>query len=211
MKESAQYDFYDRQTKSLNPIRRWWHQKRRDIIYDMVNSEYIGGEIVDLGCGNCCWNYRKQFNVTGIDINLSALEYAEKIGRINKYHCGDIVHTELPDSSVSLVVTSEVLEHISAPESYLTEIWRILETDGRLVITVPYDTTFSLWRPLFSLQCVLKGDIGKDEYYKGRCGHIHAFNELKLFNLLRSNGFRPIRLYVMWKMTLCCIAMKEIE
>lgn len=51
----------------------------------------------------------------------------------------DIMQTGLKDSSVDIVITEDVLEHVPDLEKALEEIQRILKTDGFHIFTVPYD------------------------------------------------------------------------
>ena len=210
MNESTRSDFYDRQVESHNPIRRAWHRGRRDMISGLVKIYYHGGRIADFGCGNCTWNYQRHYQVIGVDSNFEALLYAKREGRIVYGDCYNVIKTGLPDSSVGLIVTSEVMEHVEDTNAFLSEIKRVLDNKGYLIITVPYDTAFSLWKPLFALQCLWHGGIRGDGYYKQHCGHIHHFNRINIVESLYDNGFDVIELSVYWGMTLCCVAQKEI-
>jgi SAM-dependent methyltransferase len=207
--DSGCADFYDIQAKSPNPIRRWWHRARRELIYKTVGDNYDGGLLADFGCGNCTWNYRGDYNVVGVDKNQDTLVYALKRNRLAYIQCADITHTLLIGGSIGMVVSSEVMEHIPDTPAYLGEIHRVLRPGGRFILTVPCDTTVSFWRPLFAIQCYIKGQLFKDPYYIGACGHIHHFSKRKLQTILEQNGFRVIRLTVHWGMTLCCVAQKE--
>ena len=207
--DSASDDFYDRQLNSPNPIRRWWHNGRRDLIHGLVKKYYNGGVIADLGCGNCTWNYRHDFDVVGIDLNFESLEYAMHKNRIHYQVCADVTDTKLRAGSIDLLVSSEVIEHIPNTEKYLQEARRILSDTGVFVLTLPYDTLLSLWQPLFAAQCFLKGNIQHDPYYIGACGHIHHFNKPKLMQRLTQNGFSVKEIGVYCGMTLYCVLFKK--
>lgn len=182
-------DFYEKQTRSLNPLRKWFHVSRYTKTRDMVERLYRKGmKIVDLGCGNCVWNAGK-IPVMGIDFNRGMLERAKKAGRLKGYCVGDISKTGLKTGTVDLVVISEVLEHVPNYVETLGEIRRILKPGGKLLITVPYDTLFSLWKPLFALQCFLQGYVFGQEAYRKKCGHINRFSPKSLGRLLEGNGF----------------------
>lgn len=208
MADSIQKNFYDIQADSPNPIRRWWHRGRRELIHGLVDKYYRGGRIVDLGCGNCTWNYNCQYDVIGVDINENALEYCLTEGRIISYICNKVTSTGLRDGYSDLLVSSEVMEHIPDTVAYLDEVKRLLSKDGIFILTLPYDTNLSLWRPLFALQCFWQGSIKGDTYYKNRCGHIHHYNKRKLQNKVFSHGFAIKEIGVFNLMTLFCVMEK---
>lgn len=208
-KDSASEAFYDNQLKSPNLIRRWWHNGRRELIYSLVSKYYNSGFIADLGCGNCTWNYRKDFNVIGIDINKQSLIYAMQKGRISTQICSDVIHANLASGSISMLVSSEVMEHIPDTDKYLQEVFRLLADNGIFILTLPYDANISLWKPLFALQCFLKGFIQRDPYYIGKCGHIHHYNKRKLISRLSHSGFKIKEIGIYYGMTLYCVAYKE--
>ena len=211
LNDSSRNDFYDKQLQSPNIIRRCWHNGRRILIHRLVAKYYNGGVIADLGCGNCTWNYRSDYIVTGIDKNREALRYAINQKRIAHSVCADVVDTGLQDGVVQLLVSSEVMEHIPDTDGYLKEVYRLLSNNGIFIVTLPYDTCCSLWKPLFALQCFLKGNMQRDPYYINKCGHIHHYGKKKLKNRLRLIGFKVKEIGVYYGMTLYCVAYKEVE
>lgn len=172
MKES----FYDDQTKSLNPVRSWFHKTRHQTILQLVQKYHRGGKIADLGCGNCVWNADKQFDVTGIDKDKASLDYTKVLGRIQDSIASDITDIPLSSDTYELIVASEVIEHIKDYLKALKEAVRILKSNGHLIISVPYDTNLSLWKPLFTVQCFYQGTVRGDDYYKQKCGHVNHFS-----------------------------------
>lgn len=208
MVDSASQDFYDRQLNSPNPIRRWWHNSRRELIHRLVKKYYTFGFVVDLGCGNCTWNYRGEFPAVGVDKNREALIYAFHQQRIMSMVCCDITDTQMRDGSAKLIVSSEVMEHIPDTDRYLEEIHRLLSPDGIFILTLPYDTFISAWKPLFAAQCFLKGFVQHDAYYINKCGHIHHYDKPKLAKRLKQSGFGIKELGVYYGMTLYCVAVK---
>ena len=201
--------FYDNQTKSANPIRSWWHKTRHKTILELVTKYNDGGQIADLGCSNCTWNYGRTFKkVIGIDKNKAALDYAQKLGRIQQSYTCDLANTPLPNNSCSLVILSEVLEHTKSPEQVLDEAKRILDWNSYLIVSVPYDTNLSLWKPLFTLQCIYWGNIKGSKYYKQHCGHIHHFSPASLKRILEDAGFDIHKLFSIKRFTIFAVAQK---
>ena len=193
--EQVDADFYLKQKNSLNPVRRWFHRNRYRNILKMVNEEYIEGmAIVDLGCGSCEWNEDK-LPVIGIDYNKSMLTQGIEQGNLSKMIIGDIENKNFDDNSVDIVIISEVLEHINNYDSFLTRIHNMLKPNGVLIISVPYDTLFSLWRPLFAIQCFIQWNLLKQEVYKNAIGHVNNFSPEKLKKLLVDDKFKVERMF----------------
>jgi 2-polyprenyl-3-methyl-5-hydroxy-6-metoxy-1,4-benzoquinol methylase len=202
-------DYYDNLAHSLNPLRRWWNVSRQDQVAKLVKAYYHGGTIIDLGCGDVLWNNKLKLPVLGVDLNPDALSYAHKIGRITSSLCCDINRLiPLPDNTANLIVCSEVLEHIASPILLLNNIHRLLKINGHLIASVPYDTAFSLWQPLFALQCWWSGRVDGDKYYQQKCGHINHYSP-QSFKKLLSLRFTVEVLYSFHRLTIFAVAKKE--
>lgn len=77
--------------------------------------------------------------VIAVDLNQKMLNIIDErandanIGNIETL-LGDLDNLNIPDSSVDLVVLSQVLHHIPAPEKAFSEITRILKPNGKLML-----------------------------------------------------------------------------
>jgi ubiquinone/menaquinone biosynthesis C-methylase UbiE len=106
-----------------------------------------GEVVVDMGSGDgaLTW-YLAQSNGTGKTIGVEpeseGLRLAQKLN-IEK-NAGLVFlsnSTSLPTESVDVVVCAEVIEHVDDPEQLLSEIYRLLKPNGRLIITTPVRLT----------------------------------------------------------------------
>ncbi len=202
-------DFYDDQIRSLNPLRKWFHGNRYKIISDLVTAKFDNGmKIIDLACGSCNWN-TKGLDVFGMDWNENLLKNAKERGRLSNYKMGDICDTGLVDNSFDIAVASEVLEHIVNYDRLVREIKRILKPGGYAVISVPFDTVFSLWRHLFFLQCLFQGYILGKDYYRKSCGHINHFSPQTLAALFIRHDFMIDAEFDMRRFTIFLVAQKS--
>ena len=207
--QGLEEDFYDAQTRSLNPLRAWFHTKRFELVRGLVETYYKRGDIiVDLACGNCNWN-KNNLPVIGVDVSEKMLQYAYAQKRINKILIEECENVSLKGNSVTIIVLTEALEHMNNPEKVLQEINRILKKDGLLICTVPYDTNISLWKPLFKVQCFIQGYIFGKEYYKKEGGHVNHFSPKSLQMLLEKNKLRPIQMFDNKRFTIFTVAKKE--
>ncbi len=208
--EEVGYDFYDRQTKSLNPIRAWFHTTRYKILDSTVRKYYSESKkIVDLGSGSCEWNIGK-LPVTGVDLNKNMLEYAKSKGYLAEYKVSSIDEVDFEDNSIDIVVISEVLEHIKDYNALINEIRRILKPGGIVVATVPYDTVLSFWKPLFFVQCLIQGYVFGDKYYQDKCGHVHSFSPGNIRGIF-SEGFNIMEQFDMRRFTIFTVAQKAAD
>jgi ubiquinone/menaquinone biosynthesis C-methylase UbiE len=150
----------------------------------------------------------------GLDVDSRALESREKRDSVVKLHRIAIGESlPFPDSSFDAVTLIGVLEHIYRQDSLLAELYRVLEPDGSLIVSVPGQHLFSfldlgnlkfrfprLHRLYYTrrhgheeyLQRYVEGEnglIGDIEAEKG--WHEH-FSYPNLERLLRSNGFQVV-------------------
>ena len=102
---------------------------------------------VDLGCGDGPWfnllyqrGYISEFRpVYGVDLD------ANRLKRINaRFPWIQVIAEsaesvpEIPDNSIDFVISTMVMEHVFDEGKYLSEIHRILHTDGKAFITTVF-------------------------------------------------------------------------
>jgi ubiquinone/menaquinone biosynthesis C-methylase UbiE len=108
-------------------------------------SPYLSDSIIlDLGCGQL--PYVESFPETkvkefyGVDLSLESLRIARRNFKgafpliLVRYGVRKI---PFRDASVDMVVSSEVLEHLSHPKNYLQEIYRVMKKGGYLSLSTP--------------------------------------------------------------------------
>jgi SAM-dependent methyltransferase len=95
-----------------------------------------GNTLLDAGAGECKW--RDNFT----DCNYISLDY--KVGdRSWDYRHIDIEadlnkEIPMPDESVDIVISIQVLEHLSNPQQALKELSRVLRPGGHIFLTTPF-------------------------------------------------------------------------
>lgn len=108
---------------------------RKGLYYNLSSlGRKITGKTLDVGCGSK--PYEKLFNHslyiglefdTGIDSEKKVADY---------YYDGKIFPFD--ESEFDSVVTNQVLEHVFNPDEFISEINRVLKTNGKLLLTVPF-------------------------------------------------------------------------
>jgi len=91
--------------------------------------------LLDVGCGSM--PYRSLFSAA---TSYDGLEIDQPRNRANTNvtHWYDGTLFPIADKSYSGVICSQVLEHSFQPELLLSEIYRVLEPGGRLLMTIPF-------------------------------------------------------------------------
>lgn len=105
---------------------------------DTLQPEKPGGRLLDVGCGVGQVVARlteKGFEAHGVDVSEPNIERAKKFcPRCQLY---DGKRLPFPDQYFSSVGALNVLEHVDEPEAFLSELVRVTEPGGRLVISSP--------------------------------------------------------------------------
>ncbi|XHR26770.1 MAG: class I SAM-dependent methyltransferase [Chthoniobacteraceae bacterium] len=83
--------------------------------------------VLDFGCG--CSPYRSLFPCA----DYRRTDYLNMEGM--DYRIGEDERVPEEDSSFDIVLSTQVLEHVSKPKLYLEEAWRLLKPGGRLILT----------------------------------------------------------------------------
>lgn len=107
--------------------------------------KYIeGGRVLDIGCGN--GNYLRilrefGWDTFGIEPSETAAESGKKQFGLNIV-TGTVLDHKFPDNYFHVISMNHVLEHLHNPVQVLTEIKRIVRTDGTIAIRTPNMDSF---------------------------------------------------------------------
>lgn len=110
------------------------------LIKKTINNSQDKIKILDIGCGDGVLTYliQKEFPnaaVHGVDFSELAILLAKE--KINSkrltidFRQGSAYELPYLDNSIDVVISSDVIEHLSDTEKYLSEISRVLRTGGR--------------------------------------------------------------------------------
>ncbi|MDF5691751.1 class I SAM-dependent methyltransferase [Aquirufa aurantiipilula] len=155
--------------------------------------------LADYGCGNKPYEplfgpFVEQYIGLDLAINTKADVVVDPKGII-----------EMPDESVGFVLSTQVLEHVEDPTSYLKEACRILQKDGKLILSThgywmfhPDPTDFWRWTSA-GLQKIVKEAGFEIVYFEGILSRssmgLQLFQDGLLFKFPKS--IRPL-----WSMLL---------
>lgn len=158
-----------------------------------------GAEILDAGCGAgaiCHILYRDMGfkNIYGFDLSLSGIKVAQKKfpELVKNFFVHDCYEKTLPDNVPSIydvIISTEVIEHLSDPDLYLKNVSSWLKTGGSLVVSTPYHGY------LKNLAIVVLNKFDSHFNPSSRSGHIRFFSKKSLCGMLKRNGFKVVRFY----------------
>ena len=169
---SADYDA--RAYESVVPLQRYWQRRRYQVITTMAAG---ANRVLDVGCGSS--RIIGSGRMVGLDIVLAKLRYARRYG--NPLVHGSIFELPFKDSAFDCVICSEVIEHVPADQRVFSELERVLEAGGRLILGTPdYDRW--RWRALEWLYGRLAPGGYADE-------HITHYSRANLTTYLLARGF----------------------
>ena len=131
---SADYDA--RAYDSVVPLQRYWQRRRYRVITTMATG---ARRVLDVGCGSSRIIGSRQ--MVALDIVLAKLRYARRYG--NPLVHGSILELPFKDGAFDCVICSEVVEHVPADMRVFSELERVLEPGGRLILGTP---DYDRWR-----------------------------------------------------------------
>jgi 2-polyprenyl-3-methyl-5-hydroxy-6-metoxy-1,4-benzoquinol methylase len=97
------------------------------------------GSILDVGCGEGTFLQvakKNDWTINGTELSAYGAKYATNLLGVEIF-CGELYDAKFPENSFDVITMWHVLEHVTDPKGYLTEIKRILKPDGLLIIAVP--------------------------------------------------------------------------
>ncbi len=109
------------------------------------NAGMKGQAVLDVGCGDGVLSHllaKKGLRVSGIDYTVEAIEFAKgKAQGAIEFKVGNVYELPWDDGSFDVVVSSDVIEHLEDVDKYISEIKRVLKTDGLCVLSTPVRIT----------------------------------------------------------------------
>ncbi|MHA1727422.1 MAG: class I SAM-dependent methyltransferase [Promethearchaeota archaeon] len=164
--------------------------------FDLISSKI--GNIrfkngIDVGCsGNSFFHFLRNIKqMIFFDLAHHPLKQYAGI-RWNHPINGDITRIPFRNDFFDLITALDVLEHISDDESACSELVRILEPGGVLVITVPH----------------------RMKYYTDQdriCGHIRRYEYERIKNLFKTRGLRELAVFPVYGQIMRVQFLQEIN
>ncbi|MGZ7079667.1 MAG: class I SAM-dependent DNA methyltransferase [Thermoanaerobaculia bacterium] len=157
-------------------------RRRVQMILRLIGEVPEATSVVDVGCGNgvLLEEIRRRYprlRLTGIDLSHAQIEINRARDATIEWIAADAQQsaTSSLDNRFDIVVTSEVIEHLDDPETFIRNAARLASRErGRLILTTQ------------------SGTISETER---RVGHVHHFPASEMRDLLQRNGWNGIRVW----------------
>lgn len=123
----------------------FWYQHRNRCILNAVNASGFDKEFYDIGGGNGITAQALQnagYDITLVEPYLQGIENARSRGILKTVHT-TLEEFKPQNGRIKSVGFFDVMEHIEDDEAFLLSINKLLEKDGKLILTVP--AFLSLW------------------------------------------------------------------
>jgi ubiquinone/menaquinone biosynthesis C-methylase UbiE len=169
-------DTYEKAGRSLFLPRRIWHNHKDTIVAGSVN----GQRILDVGCGSGLTLKRLKGDVYGVDVGRG---FAQHCSRSHEILLQDAHSLGFASNSFDDVICSEVIEHLERPHQALSEFFRILKPNGRLIVTTP--KACLRWLVVeYVWNWVRRKRLEEDH---------RAFSSFRLKRMLQQSGFKLLK------------------
>lgn len=114
-----------------------------------ICSNALGSEILDVGCSQGITSIilgREGKKVLGIDLLSESIEYAnskldleeDDTRKHVEFQHGNFITFDFNGKTFDSILLTEVLEHLTQPMCFIEKAYKLLNTNGRLIITVPF-------------------------------------------------------------------------
>ena len=173
--------------------------KNRLINLDLLDT-YVKQQhftLLDAGCGNginlvdIILKY-PDAKIIGIDNFKPDLDDAKKrfLNKIDFLH-SDCLDMKINSKSIDVVLSNQVIEHISKYEKYLSEIKRVLKNEGLLILSTPnFHNPKNTLLKLFFQKPIMRWENNKNLPPNEYRGHVKEFYEDELITLIQKHSFK---------------------
>ena len=171
----------------------WWYETRNQVIWHVMRRYPISGALWDIGSGlGEVSSYLTSVGVecVAVEPNRLGAQVSSEKGVLSIQ--GDLHALELPVSSIEAVGLFDVLEHLDNADKVLSEIYRVLGSEGKLFITVP--ATKWLWSASDDL-----------------AGHHLRYTRKKIRQQLKNAGFEVLSIrYFFFSLVLPILILRAV-
>lgn len=94
---------------------------------------HASGKLLDAGCGAMPF----KASLTNFVDEYHSIDIERKVPEVD--FVGDLQDMKgVADESYDVILCTEVLEHVPQPEKLIAEVWRVLKSRGKFILSVPH-------------------------------------------------------------------------
>ena len=131
------------------------------------------------------------FKLIGVDKHEPTISKAKKTNHdIADFIYEDITNLSLQSNTIDIVLSNQVIEHISNYNTYLSEITRVLKNKGLLIISTPnFHCPRNTFLKMIGHRTILRWENTRNLPAEEFRGHVQEFKEDELIEILEHHGF----------------------
>jgi len=150
-------------------------------------------EILEGGCapGHTVIALKSQgYNIRGVDFSREAISQIKEVYSDAPVEFGDVLSLNYPDASFRAYILLGVVEHfIEGPGKILQEAHRVLHTDGKLLVSVPF------FNPLRRVKAFCGALFKAANGYNVENFYQYAFRPSEFSGILEKIGFQVTKVH----------------
>ena len=176
---------------SMSKAEKWLILERDKIINSYLDRIVGDKKVIEVGCGygtnsRLIKHNRKDVECYALDNSLMAIKRVKEDIRLA--FCSDCCDTPFQDSKFDVIFSSGLMEHFIDEMAFLSEMHRILKSNGYLITFVP--GKYSLWQ-VYRLLHFNKWQHGYEKAYSYEQLEV-IFGKKYGFKVLKIMGIDPL-------------------
>lgn len=175
------------------PFSLYHHPIRRHVLQILrEEGSFRSLDILNVGCGfsQILPHIDPRHSYTGVDVDQRSVEMCQRRFPQSTFAACEPYSLPFPDGSFDVVFATEVIEHVTDPQRWLSELKRVLRSGGRLELSTP--NYGDVWLPL--IENTFLELVARMQGFTRRHIHPTKFSRRRLQEVLAAAGLQDIQI-----------------
>lgn len=120
--------------------------------YEFASKYVRGKQVLDVACGpgygTSLLSDISGVKAIGIDVDPTTItESSKNYGHKASFLLADGYNWRIESQSIDIIVSLETFEHLDNPDAFMKEAYRVLKTEGMVIMSTPINETDSRFSP----------------------------------------------------------------